>query len=219
MRLRKFKPSGMNVNDEILKAVAKKSMQNAESLMSDADLLREAKRHQRAYALYQFAMEEVGKAISSVLLLALIDPTEKDIKEYRDGFTRHRYKIKKSRALDTFICQVLYKGDYDGAMAFLQSSMAEDEKHLDVQKNKSLYTEIISDKVMMPLEMVDETSMNYIWNRAVTRYKMAQPFIDILVKHYCELREHQHKNGSIRSMSLDTEEAAKEFWDEILDKD
>lgn len=209
----------MKVNDEILKDVANKSMQNAEFLMSDADLLREAKRYQRAYALYQFAMEEVGKAISSVLLLALIDPTEKDIKEYREGFTKHRYKIEKSRALDTFICQVLYKGDYDGAMAFLQSSMSEEANYLDIQKNNSLYTNIINGDVKLPLQMIDEKNMNYIWNRAVTRYKMAQPFISILVKHYCELREYQKKNGSIRSMILDTEEAAKKFWDEILAKD
>ena len=42
---------------------------------------------------------------------------------------------------------------------------------------------------------------------------MAQPFVNIIVEHYCELREYQQKNVSIKSMSLDTEEAAKEFWD------
>jgi AbiV family abortive infection protein len=209
----------MNVNEEILKEVAKKSMQNAESLMSDADLLREAKRFQRAYALYQFAMEEVGKAISSVLLLVLIDPSEEDIKSYKIEFFKHPHKIKKSGSLDMLICQFLYKGDYDGAMKFLESSMSEDEHHLDAQKNKSLYTAINNDDVLMPSEMVDEKTMNYIWDRVLTRHKMAQPFINITLEHYAKLREYQQENGSIKNKSIDIEKAAKEFWDEILTDD
>ncbi len=209
----------MNVNDEILMEVAKKSMQNAESLMSDADLLREAKRFQRAYALYQFAMEEVGKAISSVLLLVLIDRTNEDVKEYKKGFFKHPSKIKKSGSLDMFICQFLYKGDYDGAMKFLESCMSEDENYLDAQKNKSLYTDVVEDNVLMPSEMVNEESMKYIWFRVLSRHKMAEPFVRMILEHYEKIREHQLANGSIKNMSVDMEKAAKEFWDEILTKD
>jgi AbiV family abortive infection protein len=164
-------------------------------------------------------MEEVGKAISSVLLLVLIDPTEEDIKKYKKGFFKHPHKIKKSGSLDMLICQFLHKGYYDGAMKFLESSMAEDEEHLDAQKNKSLYTAIISDNVMMPSEMVDERSMNYIWFRVLTRYKMALPFVNMILEHYDKIREYQQENGSIKNMSVDMEIAAKEFWDEILLKD
>jgi AbiV family abortive infection protein len=209
----------MIINDEILKKVAEKSMKNAESLMSDANILKEAKRYQRAYALYQFSMEEVGKAVSSVLLLVLIDPTAEDIKEYKKNFTKHRYKIKRSVGLGSFICQVLYKGNYEGAMSFLESSMSENENTLDEYKNKSLYTAIIGDDVKIPSEMVDEKKMDYVWFRATTRYNMAQPFIKVLLEHYQKLREHQRENGSIRDMSVDTEKAAKEFWDEIISKD
>lgn len=102
----------MKVNDEILKSVASESILNAQSLMLDADILREAKRYQRAYALYQFAMEEVGKALSSVMLLVLIDPNEDDFK--------HPHKIKKSGLLDMLICQFLYKGNYEEAMKFFE---------------------------------------------------------------------------------------------------
>ena len=209
----------MIINDEILKKVAEKSMENAEALMSDADLLKEAKRYQRAYALYQFSMEEVGKAISSVLLLALINPTSQDIKEYEKSFFRHPHKIKKSATLDTFICQVLHKGDYDGAMAFLESSISENENKLDEYKNKSLYTAIVGNDVKIPSEMVDENKMNYIWFRAITRYRMAQPFVKMGLEHYQELREYQRENGSLKNMSVDTEEEAKKFWDEIISKD
>jgi AbiV family abortive infection protein len=208
----------MIINDEILKKVAAKSMQNAESLMSDADLLREAKRYQRAYALYQFSMEEVGKAISSVLLLALIDPTNEDISIYKKNFTKHRYKIKRSSFLDSFICQVLYKGDYEGAMNFLNSSLEENESILDDRKNKSLYTEIIGEEVKVPSEMIDDTHMNYVQFRATTRYKMAQPMVKMLSEHYEELREYQKINGSLKHTPIDTEKAAKEFWDEILNE-
>src|SRR5688572_19710883 len=124
----------MIINDEILKSVAEKSLQNAESLMSDADILKDAKRYQTAYTLYQFSMEEVGKAISSILLLTLVDPTDQDYREYKRNFTRHRYKIKRSGALDAFICQVLHRGDFDGAMKFLESSLSENENTLDEHK-------------------------------------------------------------------------------------
>jgi AbiV family abortive infection protein len=209
----------MEINDEILKAVASKSMLNAESLMSDADILREAKRYQRAYALYQFAMEEVGKALSSVMLLVLIDRNEEDIKEYKKGFFRHPHKIKKSGSLDMLICQFLHKGNYDKAMEFLESSISENENYLDEQKNKSLYTAIISNSVMMPSEMIGEKRMNYIWYRVLTRYGMAEPFVNIMLENYGKMREYQQENGSIKNMTVDMETAAKEFWDKILTKD
>lgn len=209
----------MEINDEILKAVAVKSMLNAQSLMLDADILREAKRYQRAYALYQFAMEEVGKALSSVMLLVLIDPNEEDIKKYKNGFFKHPYKIKKSSSLDMLICQFLYKGNFEKAKEFLELSISENENYLDEQKNKCLYTAIIGKTVMMPSEMVHEKSMNYIWHRVFTRYEMAQPIVNILLKHYGEMREYQKENGSIKNMSIDMESAAKEFWNDILAED
>jgi len=209
----------MTITDETLKKVAEKSMQNAASLRDDADILKEAKRYQRAYALYQFSMEEVGKAIESVLLLVLIDPQPEDIRQYKKNFFKHTAKIKRSSALDTFICQVLYKGDYDGALLFLKSSFAEDENELDDCKNKSLYTSVIGDHVKTPLEMIDEEKMNYIWLRAITRYKIAEPFVRMLIEHYETLREYQKENGSLKHMSRDSDEVAKEFWDEITGKE
>jgi AbiV family abortive infection protein len=209
----------MEVNDEILKDVVKKSLLNAQSLMLDADILREAKRYQRAYALYQFAMEEVGKALSSVFLLVLINPNEEDIKEYKKGFFKHPHKIKKSSSLDMLICQFLYKGNFEKAKEFLESSISENENYLDEQKNKSLYTAIVGNTVMMPSEMVDEKRMNYIWYRVLTRYNMAQPFVNIILTHYDQLREYQKENGSIKNMTVDMETAAEEFWDKILSKD
>lgn len=206
----------MIITDETLKNVAEKSMQNAALLREEADLLREANRYQRAYALYQFSMEEVGKAMDSVLLLVLIDPTEDDVRQYKRNFFKHTAKIKKSSALDTFICQVLYKGDYEGALTFLESSLAENELELDNYKNQSLYTSIIGDSVKTPLEMIDEEKMNYIRLRAVSRYKMVEPFIRMLLEHYIKLREYQKENGSIKHMSRDSEEAAKAFWEEII---
>ncbi|HRI22019.1 MAG TPA: AbiV family abortive infection protein [Panacibacter sp.] len=209
----------MKISDEILKEVAKKSLENAKALMSDADILREANRYQRAYAIYQFAMEEVGKAISSILLLILIDPNEKDFKEFERSFKSHTSKIKRSRALDSFICQVIYKGDFDGALNFLQSSISENENQLDQSKNNSLYTNIIDSQVKKPSEMISENQMNYIWLRAISRYKIAQPFVTMALEHYETLREYQREHGSIKNMSLDAEEVGKEFWDEIIGKE
>lgn len=206
----------LKINDTILVKVAEKSLQNAESLISDADLLKENKRYQRAYALYQFAMEEVGKAISSVLLLITINPSQKDFKEYSEEFVAHRKKIKRSSALDAFICKVVYKGNYEGAMSFLESTISEDEKKLDEYKNKSLYTEIIGDDVKSPAEMMGQKGVNYIWLRALSRFKMAQPFVKMCLEHYITLREYQKEHGSIKDMKIDDERMAKEFWDELL---
>ena len=194
----------MIINNEILKKVAEKSLQNAESLISDADLLREGKRHQRAYTLYQLSIEEVGKALSSVYLLISIDRTPKDIKEYKEGFRLHKYKF-------------LFKGNPTKALIFLKSSIADTPDLLDNKKNKSLYTAIIGNEVKMPIDMITEQNMNEINSRAETRFGMGGALVRMLLENYEKLWDYQKENGSIKDMKFDVEAQAKIFWDEIND--
>lgn len=205
----------MKIYDQILELVAIKSLENSQSLMDDADVLREFNRYQRAYALYQFAMEEVGKAIASVLLLIQTEMTEEDVKEYETTFYRHPLKIKQSAGVDKLICMFAFKGNPEGALSFLESSFSENENELDALKNKSLYTAIEGDTVKIPLNMIGEEKMNYIWYRAKSRYTAANVFVNIMLKNYQELRNYQRENGTIKDMYLGADNLAKKFWDRI----
>lgn len=53
----------MNFNEKDLLIAVSKSILNSEDLISDADLLLDNNRLARAYALYQLAIEEAGKAM------------------------------------------------------------------------------------------------------------------------------------------------------------
>ena len=204
----------MVINEKTLLEVAKKSITNAESLLLDGDLLRENKRIQRAYTLYQLAMEEVGKAISSIIMLFVPDGlSEENIKEYKRIFFKHKPKTKKSSAMDIFICEVLYRGDAEGALSFLQSSFTEDETLLDERKNNSLYTAIVGEKVKNPAEMIDQTMMQHIWFRARSRYNAAFAFINIGLNNYKELREYSNTY-----VEKTPDEYAKDFWERMLHK-
>lgn len=206
----------MKVNDEILKLVIIKSLENSQSLMDDADVLRESNRYQRAYALYQFSMEEVGKAIASVLLLIQTEITDEDVKKYKNNFYRHQRKIKQSAGVDKLICLIAFKGKPEDALSFLKSSLSENEKELDELKNKSLYTAIDGDTVKTPLEMIGVEKMNYIWYRAKSRYTAAKGFVDITLRNYQELRNYQRENGSLKDKYFDADSLAKEFWNDIM---
>jgi len=205
----------MVINERVLCRVAEKSIRNAQSLIADAVLLRNNNRIARAYTLYQFAVEEVGKALASAFLVLRPDAlTPDNIKEYKKSFLSHRKKIKQSRAMDTLICQLLYKGNPDEALSFLEGAAKEDAEQLDTNKNNSLYTNIIGEEVLCPEEMITEAMMKYIEFRALTRYKFVENFIKAHLANYNELR------NALRSYQPPSfEDLANTFWNEIVNTD
>ena len=133
----------MQITEELLKEVAKKSVQNAKSLIEDAELLKQNNRFQRAYTLYQLAMEEVGKSVISFVLLVSPDGLSKENKKmYIKEFFEQKRKAKRSAGIDILFAEVLYQGEVDNAFSFLKSSFGESEIELNNRKNFSLYTSL-----------------------------------------------------------------------------
>lgn len=203
------------ITDETLQLVVVKSLENAQSLIADANLLREHKRFQRAYTLYQLATEEVGKSIASVLLLTTPGgASEDDIEEYWKIFFNHQKKTKKSSGMDIFICQALHKGNLDDALSFLQTSFSEEEKDLDDFKNKSLYTSLNDGIVKIPSDIIDESMCNRLYFRATSRYTFSIGLAKTVVDHLPEIRAYFIKNPD--SVSQTPEQFAVEYWQELL---
>ncbi len=86
-----------NILTENLLNGMKKSFNNAEELLSEAEILKSNKKWTRAYTLCQFAVEELAKVI---LLFNLWIDRFNDVpinyKKLNDNFTSHTYKIKLS---------------------------------------------------------------------------------------------------------------------------
>ncbi|MBI5915264.1 MAG: AbiV family abortive infection protein, partial [Bacteroidetes bacterium] len=83
----------MKITKEILIDAAKKSLENAKELVVDAIILEKNNRKERAYTLFQFSIEEVGKAISSTLMIFTKGYNDVDrTKEYVRFFKDHKFK-------------------------------------------------------------------------------------------------------------------------------
>ena len=150
----------MKLSEKLLIEICRKSLDNARDLILDADLLKENKRIPRAYTLYQLATEEVGKAIYCYLIIFQQQYDNPKVKsEFKSVFFSHSEKTEKSGHLNMIMVQILFKGNFEGALNFLQESINEKTqlKEIDNLKNNSLYTAVIDSKVKNPSEIITPT--------------------------------------------------------------
>ena len=202
----------MKLSEKLLIEICKKSLENAKDLITDADLLKENNRIPRAYTLYQLATEEVGKAIYCYLIIVeekYDDPKVKS--EFEKVFISHRKKTEKSSSLNIMIAEVLHKGNFEGALNFLQESIEERNQLEEINnlKNNSLYTTIINTKVKNPSEVITANLLSKIELKAKSRFGAIKAFVTFGIEHLTFLREHQKANPNYE---LDIEDYAKEFW-------
>lgn len=206
----------MKLSESLLIQICEKSLENSKDLISDADLLKASKRISRAYTLYQLATEEAGKAIFCFLIIfkgEYDDP--KVLSEFKKVFYSHIEKASKSKSLNMIIAQVLYKGNFEGALNFLKESIQESTqfKEIDNLKNYSLYTSLINSQVKNPSEIITENLLSIIELKAKSRFGAINAFVNAGIIDLPFLREHQKTNPSYE---LDAEKYAKEFWDDLM---
>ena len=208
----------MQITEQLLKEVAEKSLQNAQSLIEDAELLKQNNRIQRTYTLYQLAMEEVGKSVISFVLIVSPDGlSEGNQKMYREEFFEHRRKTKRSGAMDILVVEVLYQGEVDNALSFLESSFKESEKELNNRKNYSLYTSVIENNVKRPDEVITKDMVNHIWFRTISRFNAAKAFVETGLKNWEALRKYMKEQAETGNV-ITPERYAEEFWAKISKK-
>ncbi|PHQ60962.1 MAG: hypothetical protein COC08_06700, partial [Maribacter sp.] len=91
----------MKIAKEDLFEGIKKSLKNADELFEDAQILKNNKRISRAYTLFQFCIEECGKA-SLIYSFLLDDDIENSLKlkKFRAKYRNHISKTSASQGFD-----------------------------------------------------------------------------------------------------------------------
>jgi AbiV family abortive infection protein len=118
-----------------------KSLSNATDLFDDAETLFEKKRYPRAYALFQYTIEEVGKAsIIFNLNCVKISTTKKSKKKFQNEFRSHGIKTQNAIGLDIMLAFAVPDKKTKSALMY---QVAEHEKNLkklnDVKKQFLLH--------------------------------------------------------------------------------
>ena len=189
-----------------------KILDNAEALLTDANLLYKNHRKERAYALYQLSIEEIAKAFILLSSILLEDTSSEEYqKKLMKDIQNHTYKSKRSIAINYFIKDLLIEknGNSEYEQMVLDSFKEIDSiKEINNKKNYALYTTYINNEFKSPLELISEEDVKEIKGRATNRVIIGNKFMSEMVKHY-ETIKAQTKDIQTNHMDLIIEESRK----------
>lgn len=101
--------------DEIEMGI-KKSLENAEDMIKEGDILYKNDSYPRAYTLYQLAIEEIGKSrILFSLILDLKLEKKIDFQELNKDFVHHQTKSKSAITFETTALLVMHSSSGESA--------------------------------------------------------------------------------------------------------
>lgn len=161
-------------------------------------------------------MEETGKAIFCYLIIFHERYHDSNtVKEFNTVFGSHKHKTEKSGAINIIIAQVLFKGNFEGAMSYLEESINEKNRlqEIDDLKNHSLYTSIVDGVVKNPSEVITDKLLKGIELNARSRFGAINAFVTVGIDHLPALRDYQRENP-IHEMNIEAE--VNNFWKEIM---
>jgi AbiV family abortive infection protein len=210
----------MNIQESKLIIAIEKSIENSEDLLSDAQLLHEHHRLPRAYALYQLAIEEAGKAmdIYGNIVLGLLND-DKGVKKFRWTFTNHIEKAQRVRMLSLMFAIELKKENKEvGEMliGWIVKEIQEPET-LNDYKNYSLYTSFIKNEYRMPNEVITKERVNYIKLMAMHRVGLTKTYLKMSLEHLATLKDYTSKNPmNENALQESINDYIKENFDEDL---
>ena len=191
-------------------------LENANDLISDAELLLENKRFQRAYTLFQLASEEVGKAL--LIYLNFIFPTsgeENSFKTFKKEFKHHSIKMERIISMEYFLLQLAK--DKKTKLAFIKNlySNLHNIDRLNDKKNYSLYTTIVDNRFKLPKELIFETDVIELKKMTNIRMSLAKSMIKFGLPIINELKEYSKTVGRDVLIS----DAAKELAELLYPED
>lgn len=200
------------LDDRNLIEGVKKCLINAQSLIEDALLLKDNNRIERAYALFQLSIEELGKA-SLLYFFATTQDEDKlrNVKAFRKEFLNHKVKTAKAIHFDVIILNSI-KNKID-RHKFLYSILMEHE-FIDIFndfKNYSLYTSIIDDRFLLPSEIISDKHLEEIEARATIRLDLIKSTLEFLLKGFEEV-----KNANLKIDDEQVKIWADEFIHDLL---
>lgn len=162
-----------------------KSLSNAEELIEEAEILAKHNKKARAYTLFQFSTEEIGKAFLTFQFVLYGDledaiKTKQFLKEFRD----HKTKTERAQSIDFMLAMTVKKSDFTKKL--LENSMSEFNTATisNNYKNYSLYTSLIGHKFHKPLDIITEDRLAKIAYYTKLRLQVAKPFIKTGIENY-----------------------------------
>ena len=172
------------MDDKTLEKGYRLTFDNAEQLIIDADILKKSGRHQRAYTLYQLAIEEIGKC--RILWKAIIEYyhgkeiTLKYLK--KNGFINHQGKTKESLTSE-FSAIWFYEQSSGNKLDEMKNQIGDDYKNvsvIDLKKNRSLYVDVESDNFISPVDSITKEMVDEIELKAKIRFNSEEPIMKSL---------------------------------------
>ena len=89
-----------------------KSLANAKELIEEAEILAEKNKIARAYTLFQFSIEEIGKALLTFTFILKGDiESDEETKKFLKKFTSHLEKTEFSQGIDFMFAIMAEKSD------------------------------------------------------------------------------------------------------------
>ena len=188
-----------------------KSLVNAKELIEEAEILVEHDKNARAYTLFQFSIEEVGKAslTFNFVLNGDIDNL-KETKSFETAFRDHKTKTKYSQGLDFMYAIMSDKSDLTKA---LLGSWLDEHDKIEISnnyKNYSLYTSLIDNKFQKPSEIITKEMLDKIAYYAKLRLQIAEPFFRLGIENF-DLLYKTRNNFNIEETLNETSKKIKEI--------
>ncbi|MDD4395924.1 MAG: AbiV family abortive infection protein [Bacteroidales bacterium] len=186
--------SSDNIKVGILKAI-----ENSESLIQEGSVLFELKRFPRAFSLFQFSNEELGKAILLFSILIWRKLGKKiDYKKYNKVFFEHQSKHRYSVGIEFTAMSMIYSDIEGNKKERLKEIITKLQKAqaYDNLKNASLYINLTDDGFKTPFEQIEKQIVVDIKNDAELRYQLYSSNInqrlddlDSIAEYYAEFEK------------------------------
>lgn len=189
-----------------------KIIMNAESLYSDAELLRSNGRNERAYTLYQLSIEEIGKALMLTGALMFDDLEDKRIQQKIKGsFKDHKRKSNISIGLDSFLWDFIKPNNPEKYEKLLLESF---DEHANVDttnelKNNSLYVSFNGNKFTSPSETITLKKLEEIKTKAGYRVYFGKKIFSAIVENIDKIKKR------IKEIGYDSNKTSQEQQQEF----
>ena len=159
------------------------SLENAKELIKEAEGLAIFERYSRAYTLYQFAIEEVGKCV--ILYQSILDyyNGETITEEYLNnkGFRSHKIKTKKSIQVILYAILLAERGGLD--LSSVKNDLIDQYNDVAISndlKNQSLYVCLAETSFVSPGLSITKEIVDCISSDASLRVGAIQPYLQPL---------------------------------------
>ncbi|MCR4032489.1 MULTISPECIES: AbiV family abortive infection protein [Flavobacterium] len=197
--------------------IIEKALQNAEELIVEAEILEKNGKNARAYTLFQFCLEEVGKAFLAfqfVLKGNIEDANE--TKKFFNDFKSHTVKTETSQGIDFMFALKIDKSPHSKKMIEEFIFNRDDVTVSNNYKNYSLYTSYIDGEFYKPSEIITNDMLDKISKHAKFRLQVGKPFIKIGIDNYDALFKTRDLLNE-EEASIETQKKIKELLNSKFD--